>query len=52
VSAVKAGHNFVTGPRSFTMNGFSCSVTTDQTGLPVGHYSCTNGGKTVTWDKS
>lgn len=52
VAAVKAGHNFVSGPRSFTMNGFNCSVVTDNTGLPVGHYSCTSGTKTITWDKT
>lgn len=52
VAAVKAGHNFVSGPRTFTMNGYSCTVVTDNTGLPVGHYSCHNGSKTVTWDKT
>ena len=52
VQQVRAGHNFYDGPRSFNMGGYSCTVVTETTGLPVGHYSCKSGTKTVTWDKT
>lgn len=52
IQQVKAGHNFYDGPRTFSMGGYSCTVVTEMTGLPVGHYSCTSGNKTVTWNKT
>jgi hypothetical protein len=53
VGQVAAGHNFYSGPRSFSMGGFACTVSADpEAVLPSGLYSCSNGSKSVTWVKS
>ncbi len=52
VRAVAATHNFTSGPREFTSGTFACSVVTEELALPVGHYTCIQGAKKVTWDKN
>jgi hypothetical protein len=52
VRRVRAEHNFYSGPRSFSAGSFACTVTTEDEVLPVGHYRCTSGDATVTWDKT
>ncbi len=52
IATVAAGHNFYSGPRSFEIDDFSCTVETEDDGLPVGHYTCSNGDATITWDKT
>jgi hypothetical protein len=45
-------HNFFSGPRTFDLNGYACTEHLDDTALPVGLYTCTTGGATITWTKS
>jgi len=52
VREVTAAHDFATGPREFTSGAFACSVVTEEVALPVGHYTCLEGAKKVTWDKN
>ena len=52
VRTVAAENNFTTGPREFTSGAFACSVVTEEAALPVGHYTCVEGARKVTWDKT
>ncbi len=53
VRAVRAQHNFVTGPRRFTSGGLECRIRTTEDPAPVGHYTCTgSGGVIITWVKT
>jgi len=52
VRKVAAVHDLTTGPREFTSGAFACSVVTEEVALPVGHYTCLEGAKKVTWDKN
>jgi hypothetical protein len=52
VRAVAANHNFYDGPRSFASGDWACTVETDDTALPVGHYACKRGEAFVSWDKT
>lgn len=52
IRRAKAEHNFYSGPRAFELDGWRCTVVTDETELPVGHYSCVSGPKVVTWEKT
>ncbi len=52
VRKVAAAHDFTTGPREFTSGAFVCTVMTQEVALPVGHYTCLDGAKKVTWDKN
>ena len=52
VRKVAAEHNVTTGPREFTSGTFACSVATEDMALPVGHYTCIDGARKVTWDKT
>jgi len=52
VRQVRASHNFVSGPRSFTAGEYACTIVTDQTGLPLGNYTCTAGSRRITWSKT
>jgi hypothetical protein len=36
----------------FDLNGFTCTITTTEEGLPIARYSCTAGDATVTWERS
>jgi hypothetical protein len=53
VRTVRGQHNFVDGPRAFTAAGWACTVSTDTASpVPVGHYRCSRGDSSVSWDKT
>lgn len=53
VRTVRGQHNFVDGPRAFTAAGWGCTVSTDTASpMPVGHYRCSRGDSSVSWDKT
>lgn len=52
VKRVAQEHNFVSGPRQFTTDGWACTVTTTEDGMPQGAYGCRKGAALVSWDKT
>jgi len=52
IRRVARSHNFYSGPRSFTYEGFSCTEKLVDNGLPAGLYRCVDGERTVSWKKT
>lgn len=52
VKQVSQQHNFVTGPRQFSTDGWACTVTTTEDGMPQGAYGCRKGAALVSWDRT
>lgn len=52
IRQVRSEHNFYSGPRSFQSGEYACTVVTENTDIPVGHYTCSTSQATITWDKS
>lgn len=52
VKRVAQEHNFVSGPRQFTTDGWACTVTTTEDGMPQGAYGCRKDAALVSWDKT
>lgn len=53
VSRIAEEHNFCSGPSSFEIDEYSCTVETDDSDvLPVGHHQCSNRKANISWDQS
>lgn len=52
VKKVGQQHNFVSGPRAFTVDGWACTVRTTEEGLPQGTYGCRKDPALVAWDRT
>jgi hypothetical protein len=51
-AAAVSDTRFTPDGEPFELNGFSCTVSVSEEGLPVYRYRCTAGDATVTWEKT